>query len=255
MGALFNILVATLGISLIAFIGILTLFLKKKFLNKILLILVALSAGALIGGAFLHLLPKSIQKTGNLLTLFLYLIGGFVLFFILEQFIRWHHCGGKSEEEERKRGHQSGKKPFSYLILFSDTLHNFIDGLVIAASFLVGPAVGLVTTLAIALHEIRQGIGDFGVLVYGVFGKRHALLFNFLTCLTAVIGGLVGFMLAGQIGNAIIYLLPFAAGNFIYIAASDLIPEIKHEDSPTDSLINFVVFLVGIGLMLLVKIL
>ncbi|ODS36665.1 MAG: zinc/iron permease [Candidatus Altiarchaeales archaeon WOR_SM1_86-2] len=245
------ILGSTFLISLIAFVGVLTLFLKEKLLNKILLILVSLSAGALIGGAFLHLLPEAILKTNAdpemVLNIFLYLLLGFCLFFVLEQFIRWHHHHGCHSEE-------CNIKPFSYLILISDGIHNFIDGLIIAGSFVINPAVGIVTTLAVALHEIPQELGDFGVLVYGGFDKVKALFLNFISALTAVIGGICGYFLSSWIEGSAIYLLSFAAGNFIYIASSDLIPEIKHRESLKKSLTHFLVFLIGIGLMLLIKI-
>jgi len=248
---LLYILGSTFLISLIAFVGVLTLFLKEKLLNKILLVLVSLSAGALIGGAFLHLLPEAILKVGAdadaLLNIFLYLLLGFCIFFILEQFIRWHHHHGCHGEE-------CNIKPFSYLILISDGVHNFIDGLIIAGSFVINPSVGIVTTLAVALHEIPQELGDFGVLVYGGFDKTKALFLNFISALTAILGGIAGYFLSAWIEGSAVYLLPFAAGNFIYIAASDLIPEIKHRENLKKSLLHFVVFLSGIGLMLLIKI-
>lgn len=255
MDTLMWILGSTFLISLISFVGALTLFLKEKLLNKILLILVALSAGALIGGAFLHLLPEAIlemsEKSANpdyILNIFLFLLLGFCMFFILEQFIRWHHHHGCHDED-------CDIKPFSYLILLSDGIHNFIDGLIIAGSFVINPAVGVVTTLAVALHEIPQELGDFGVLVYGGFDKFKALLLNFISALTAVFGGIAGYLLYLYMGiESIVYLLPFAAGNFIYIAASDLIPEIKHGENFKKSLTHFAVFLFGIGFMLLVKI-
>ncbi len=242
------IILSTFLISLIAFIGALTLLLKEKLLNKILLALVALSAGALIGGAFLHLLPEAILKVSKekIFSLFLFLLLGFCLFFILEQFFLWHHTHFKDKK---------CKKPVSYLILLSDSIHNFTDGLVIAASFIISIPIGIVTSLAIALHEIPQEIGDFGVLVYGGFGKVKALSLNFLTALTAILGGVIGYLLSGYVGSTILYLLPFAAGNFIYIAASDLIPEIKHKKSLRKSLAYFIVFLLGILLMLLIKLL
>ncbi len=245
MTILFAIILSTFLISLIAFIGVLTLALKEKTLNKILLLLVALSAGALMGGAFLHLLPEAIEQTQNVFNLFLYLILGFCTFFILEFFFLWHH--------HHSVKHKKHKKPVSYLILISDSVHNFIDGLIIAASFIINFHIGIITTLAIALHEIPQEIGDFGVLVYSGFKKSKALFINFLTALTAILGGLVGYFLSGTIGPAIIYILPFAAGNFIYIAASDLIPEIKKIKNIKKSLAYFLVFLLGIILMLLIK--
>jgi len=235
-------------ISLISFVGAITLFLKEELLNKILLILVAFSAGALIGGAFLHLIPEAIEKVGideaALSNLFFYLIFGFCTFFILENFIRWHHHHTMEHPEIM---------PFSYLILVSDSIHNFIDGLIIAASFVVGFPVGVVTALAVALHEIPQEIGDFGVLVYGGIKKARALFLNFLSAIFAIFGGITGFLLSEKIGESIVFLLPFAAGTFIYIASSDLLPEIKHKESLKKSLVHFFVFLLGIVLMLLIK--
>ena len=248
MDILFYILGSTFLISLLAFIGALTLFFKEKLLDKILLILVAFSAGALIGGAFLHLIPEAIAKVGpeenSLLKIFLYLLLGFCLFFVLEQFIRWHHHHATRHPEI---------KSFSYLILISDALHNFIDGLIIAASFIIAVPVGLVTALAVALHEIPQEIGDYGVLVYGGFKRGKALFLNFLSALTVVLGGIAGFLLSEKLGQSIIFLLPLAAGSFIYVASSDLIPEIKHKVSLKKSLVHFFVFLLGIALMLLIK--
>src|SRR4030042_396341 len=180
---LVHILVATFIISLIAFVGVLTLILKEGWLNKALLVLVALSSGALLGGAFLHLLPEAIAEVGAGLDVFLYLLLGFCLFFVLEQFLHWRHQHDETH----------GVKPFTYLILVSDSLHNFIDGLVIAASFVVSYPVGIATTLAVALHEIPQELGDFGVLVYGGLSKTKALTFNYISAITAILGGIVGY--------------------------------------------------------------
>ena len=236
---LLYILGSTFLISLIAFVGALTLVLKENLLRKILSILVSLSAGALIGGAFLHLLPEAILKVDAapdiILNIFLYLLFGFCLFFILEQFISWHHHHHTCHDGD------CGIKPFSYLILISDGIHNFIDGLIIAGSFVINPTVGIVTTLAVALHEIPQELGDFGVLVYGGFDKTKALILNLISALTAVLGGLIGYFLSARIEGLAVYILPFAAGTFIYIAASDLIPEIKSDEKFKKSLIHFLV--------------
>ena len=143
--------------------------------------------------------------------------------------------------------------PFSYLTLISDGIHNFIDGLVMAASFMVNFHIGITTALAIALHEIPQEIGDFGVLVYGGFDKAKALFLNYISAITVVVGGIVGFLMYGWIGESITLLLPFAAGNFIYIASTDLIPEIRFKQSIVKSLTRFTVFLAGIGLMIIIR--
>ncbi len=242
MDVLFLIILATLFISLFSFIGAFALFLKEKLLNKILLPLVSFSAGALMGGAFFHLLPESLQETDNILKIFLFVVLGFLLFFILENYIKWHHHHSLSHP---------GIKPFSYLILISDGIHNFIDGLIIAASFLTSFSTGIASSAAIAMHEIPQEIGDFSVLVYGGFKKKEALILNFLLAIPAIGGGLVGFFLHKLIGDNIIFLLALAAGSFIYISASDLIPEIRHNDQKKQPLGNIIFFLVGLGLMLM----
>jgi zinc and cadmium transporter len=247
MNPLFWILISTFIISLIAWVGCLTLFVKEELMDKVLLVLVALSAGGLMGGAFLHLLPEAIAEVGAsssvTLNLFSYLIIGFCTFFVMEQFIEWYH--------EHSGIHQ--KKPVSYLILISDLFHNFIDGLVIAGSFMVGMDVGLATTLAIAIHEIPQEIGDFGVLVYSGFKRTSALVWNYASAVTAILGGIAGYYLSTTVSGAAILLLPFAAGNFIYIAASDLIPEIKHGVGIRRNLVHFFTFVTGILLMFAIK--
>lgn len=239
---LLYILIATFLISIIAFAGVLTLFLRKELLNKALLVLVAFAAGALIGGAFLHLIPEAVKEANGRSGVFFSIILGFCLFFVLEQFISWHHC--------HKTEHAAS---FSYLILISDSIHNFIDGLIIAASFLASVPLGIATSLAVALHEIPQEIGDFSILVYGGFKKTKALVLNFLSGLIAVAGGIIGFFLVDKIEGSIIFLLPFAAGNFIYIASADLIPEIKQRCPVKKSLPHFIAFLLGIAFMFLIK--
>jgi len=247
MNTFFWIITCSFLISLIAWIGSLTLFIKRELLFHILLVLVAFSAGGMMGGAFLHLIPEAISEIGPssdaTLNLFSYLLLGFCTFFILEQFIEWDH--------EHSDIHK--KKPSSYLVLISDLIHNFIDGVVIAGSFKSGFQVGLVTTLAIALHEIPQELGDFGILVYGGFKSARALILNYASAVTVILGGIAGYYLSSIIDDASVLLLPFAAGNFIYIAASDLIPEIKHGEKMDRNLLHFFVFIIGILLMLGLK--
>ena len=195
-------------------------------------------------------MPEAIIKVGvneaSVLKVFLYLLLGFCIFFVLEQLVRWHHHHVITHPKIM---------PFSYLILISDGIHNFIDGLIIAASFMVDFHIGIVTTLAVALHEIPQEIGDFGVLVYGGFERVRALILNYISAITVIFGGITGYLLYAWIGKSIVFLLPFAAGNFIYIASTDLIPEIRYKESLRKSLVRFCAFLAGMGLMLAVKLL
>ncbi len=241
MSTLIWIIGATLIVSLIAFIGIISFAVKSKLLNKILLRLVGFSAGALMGGAFIHLLPEALENNGHEI-LFSVLVG-FSLFFLMERFLKWHHC-------------HKGKCPvhtFTYMNLFGDGVHNFIDGLIIAAGFLVNIPFGIVTTIAIIAHEVPQEIGDFAILVYGGFTKFKALFYNFLSALVAVVGAVFGYFLSTIAEGFVPFLIPFAAGGFIYIAASDLIPELHKEVDLKKSVLSFVFFLIGIFFVYIIK--
>jgi zinc and cadmium transporter len=191
-----------------------------------------------MGGAFLHLLPESVELREGL-DVFLFVLVGFALFFLIEKVLHWRHCH-KGECQVHT---------FTYMNLIGDSIHNFIDGLIMATSFVISIPLGMTTTMAIALHEIPQEIGDFGVLIYGGFTKKKALILNFLTALTAVLGGLIGFFISNMVENVKLFILPFAAGGFLYIAASDLIPEIRKETSLKKSMIYFGIFILGIFIM------
>lgn len=229
-------------VSLISFIGVFTLAMRKKKLQECLVILIGFSAGGLIGGAFFNLLPEALGKLTIDMT-FIFVITGFVAFFILEKVLHWRHCHDQSCQIH----------PFVYLNLIGEAVHNFIDGLVIISSFFIDPMVGFTTTIAIALHEIPQEIGDFGVLVYGGFSRKKALLFNFLSALTAIVGVIFGYFLFEYTNLAAIYLLPIAAGGFLYIAASDLMPEMHKENDVKKSFISFAFFMLGIIMMFFLR--
>jgi zinc and cadmium transporter len=236
------IFVACLIISLCVWVAILLLALKPKTLQSITILLVALSAGALMGGAFTHLLPEA-SEVLDINTVYLIVLIAFIFFFLMEKVLFWRHC-------------HNGVCPvhtFGYMNLVGDSIHNFIDGLVIASTFLIDFNLGVVTTLAIALHEIPQEIGDFGVLIHAGFSHKKALIVNYLVALTVVLGGIVGYFTSFYLKDVISYLLPFAAGGFIYIAASDLMPEIKKEANNKKSLLAFLIFVAGIALMYLFK--
>ena len=242
MSQLLQITLACLSISFCVFVALFPLYLKKEVLVRLKLFLVSLSAGALIGGAFLHLLPKASEKI-DAETLFLLTLSAFVFFFFMEKLLYWRHC-----HQDHCPIHT-----FGYMNLFGDSLHNFIDGLVIASSFSVSWQLGITTTLAVALHEIPQEIGDFGVLIHAGFNKKKALAWNYLVALTVVLGGITGYFLLSCTEKLIPYLLPFAAGGFIYIASSDLMPEIRKEKVLAKSIGNFLIFIMGIFLMFLIK--
>ncbi len=236
------ILASTFLVSLISLIGIFTLTIKDNLLQKILFGFIGFSAGALIGGAFLHILPEALEKAKSTVV-FYYLILGIVLFFLMEKYLHWRHCHNGVCEIHA----------FTYLNLVGDGFHNFIDGMVIAASFIVSLKLGIVTTLAVILHEIPQELGDFGVLVYGGFSKQKALVYNFISALMAIFGAIIGYFISDFAKGFSNFILPLTAGGFIYIASSDLIPEIHKENNLRRSNLAFIAFLLGIILMALAK--
>lgn len=233
-------LVSVVVVSLISFVGLFTFSIRLETLKKILLYFVSFSAGGLLGGAFIHLIPEAFEKGIGLTVSFNVLIG-IIIFFVVEKFIHWRHCHIPTSKDH--------PHPFAYMNLLGDMVHNFIDGLIIAASYLVSIPLGIATTLAVIFHEIPQEIGDFGVLLHGGFSKKRALLMNFLTALTAVIGAIVALIISGIAGNLTIFLIPFAAGGFIYIASSDLIPELHKESAPKKSAIQLFFIILGIAVM------
>jgi zinc and cadmium transporter len=229
------------AMSTIALVGSLTLVLREVTLKKLLLPWVALAAGTLLGGALLHMIPAAVDKLGNHLALYVWILLGFALFFGFEQFLHWHHCHRAPSEHQ----------PLTYLILLADALHNFIGGLAVAGAFLIDIRVGISAWVAAAAHEIPQELGDFGILIHGGWTKGRALLYNLVSALTFLLGGLIAY--SASLTTDITFLLPFAAGNFLYIAAADLIPEIKHEVSALRQVVHFMAFLVGIILLLVVR--
>lgn len=223
-------------------VGAFALFLNEKFLDKILVLLVGFSAGGLIGGAFLHILPETLEQYQNN-NIFIYVIAGFIFFLILEKYFYWRHC------------HKGvcDVHAFTYLNLIGDGIHNFTDGLVIGTSFALNIQFGIVTTLVIAFHEIPQEIGDFAVLVYGGFKKTKALFYNFISALTCVLGTIIGYPLSSNIKDFSMYVLPIVAGGFIYIAACDLIPEIHKQTNQKRSVFSTIAFLCGILFIILAR--
>jgi zinc and cadmium transporter len=235
------IFISGLMMSSIALVGSVTLFLSEKTLSKIISPLVALSAGSLLGGAFFHMLPETIEKSGNNLNIYVWLMAGFFLFLFLEQFLHWQHSHNPNL-----------KQPLTYMILVADGLHNFIGGLGVASAFIMDFRVGLVTWIAAAAHEIPQELGDFGILIHGGWERKKALLFNFLSALTFLIGGLVTYFVSFHLN--LDFLVPFAAGNFIYIAASDLIPEIKQHIGLKTNAIHLFFVLLGLVVLYGIKV-
>jgi len=241
--ALLWIVGSGLLMSAIALVGSVTLLLSERTLKLVLLPLVAFAAGSLLGGAFFHMIPAGLAAGISDLRVYTLLLAGFAVFFGLEQFLHWHHCN---------RAEADCKKPLTYLILIGDGLHNFLGGLAVAGTFLIEIRLGVVTWFAAAAHEVPQELGDFGVLVHGGWERRQALFYNVLSALTFLLGGIVAYVASFRLDVS--FLVPFAAGNFLYIGASDLIPEIKGHRNLQVNIVHFVAFCMGAAFMLWVKV-
>jgi len=218
-------LVSVVIVSLISLVGIFTLTINENILKRALLLLVSFAAGALLGDVFIHLLPEVVKESGFTIEVSLYILFGILIFFILEKFIQWRHC---------------------------HSLHNLIDGMIIAGSYLASVPLGIATTIAVVLHEIPQEMGDFGVLLHGGFNKARALLFNFITALTAVLGAVIALVIGSNIENFSLVAISITIGGFIYIAGSDLIPEMHKTSVPASkSVAQLIAFVGGMFVMLL----
>jgi zinc and cadmium transporter len=235
---LIYIIISTFLISLLSMVGLIFMFANRKFVHKIVMLLISLSAGTLMGGTFLHLLPEA-SETMESDQLFMIVLFSFIFFYIVERVLHWRHC-----HHDDCKVHS-----FGYMNLIGDGIHNFMDGMIIASAFVTDIRLGIITSVAIAMHELPQEIGDFGVLIKAGFSKKRAFFFNFLTSLTALVGALLAYSLSGRVDNLASYMLPIAAGGFIYIAASDLLPEIRKEENMPKAILSFIVFMIGIILM------
>jgi len=243
MESLFSSLLSVLIVSLLSLSGIFLIFLNKKTSQKINLLLVSFAIGALLGDTFIHLLPESFKNLNSLTVSFL-TIGGLLIFFVLEKILRWHHCHEINCCSDHKPNH------IIALNIFGDNIHNLIDGMLIAASFMVDTRLGLFTSFAVLLHEIPQEIGDFAVLIHGGLSIKKAILYNLFSASSAFLGVFLVFILGTKITFLSNYLLSVTAGGFIYLAASDLIPELHRHDPPiSHSLLQLLFIIFGVLLM------
>jgi zinc and cadmium transporter len=238
MNDLVAILASVTVVSLISFVGVIFIGLKESLLRRIVMALVGFASGTLLGGAFFDLLPEAVNMINPPITIFYFVTLGIIVFFCIEKFLYWRHC-----HEEECQVHT-----FAYISLVGDGVHNFIDGMIIAATFVISFELGFITTLAVISHEIPQEIGDFGVLIYGGLSKRKALTYNFISALTAILGAIVTYYVVYLRSNYTL-LVPFAAGGFIYIAATDLMPELHKKSHAGESIIQLLSILLGLGLM------
>lgn len=234
------IVVSGVLMSSLALAGGVTLALRERTFRRLVLPLVALAAGALLGGALFHLLPRSIERLGNTPVVYGWLAAGLVSFFLLEQYLHWHHC------------HRSlaAHRPVGSMILLADGLHNMIGGLAVGSAFVVDTRLGIITWLVTAGHEIPQEFGDFGILVHSGWEPYRALGYNLLSALPFLVGGVVAYALAGRVD--VTYLVPFAAGNFLYIAVADLLPEVAASEGAREKVVHAAAFACGMATLYVV---
>ena len=252
-------------------IGLFMISIREKTLDNILFILVAFATGTILASALFDLIPESIHHLEELNSsgagiaenlVFVFIIFGFVIFFVIERFIYWFHghahekdnklvCyTGLGESENYSLSQSSGVKSFALLNLIGDGLHNFLDGIIIMVAFLSGTKSGIIITLAVVFHEFPQEIGDFGILLYGGFSKKKALFFNFLSGMIALLGGLTAFILSDNVEIFNLFFLAFSGGGFLYIASTELMPELIKEKDLKKSIIQALIFLCGIILII-----
>ena len=240
-------LVSVILVSLLSLIGLAFISFSEEKLKQIIFVMVSLAVGGLFGDAFIHLLPESFEKLDTKLEASLYVLAGIFVFFILEKFLRWRH------EHVLASGHSI--HPVGYMNLLADGAHNFIDGMIIGASYLVSLHVGIATTMAVVFHEIPHELGNFFILLYAGFTKTRALFFNFLSAVFAILGTIIALLVGSTVENFSSVMAPLAAGGFIYIAGSDLVPELNKESKLGKSVVQLLAIGLGVGLMLLLDIL
>ena len=254
----------------LSLIGLFMISVKEKVLDNLLFILVAFGTGTILATALFSLIPEALHHLeelnaeGGALSeslLFMVVIIGFIVFFIIERFIYWFH--GHAHEKENQFVCYSDKtgiideleergniKSFVILNLLGDGLHNFLDGIIIMVGFLSGITNGIIITLAVLFHELPQEVGDFGILLYGGFTKKKALLFNFISAMVALLGGLLAYFLANTIEEFNFFILAFSGGGFLYIACTELMPELIKQKDLKKSVIQTIIFLCGLALII-----
>lgn len=250
---LFQIIFATVIVSLISLVGIFTVYRKKSNYKPIIKMIISLAAGSLLAITFLDLLPESLDEYSNPHTIMTVTLLSFLLFFLLEKFWHWHHC--RCIHDDGHDHDHEDKKNLIYTNLIGDGIHNFTDGFLIASAFMLNFHLGIVTTFAVILHEIPQEISDFGILLYGGFTRSKAILFNLLSALTAIIGGIASYLFGQNFQEYIPLMAAFAAGNFIYLASADLIPELQHEKNPKKVWQHTAWLMAGVAIIFILKIL
>ncbi|GMQ94899.1 MAG: hypothetical protein BMS9Abin13_009 [Patescibacteria group bacterium] len=255
---LLYIVLATIAEMIVALAGIFFVFLGSEKLKRYLPYFISFSVGTFLAVVFLNILPEA-MKYSSPDTILSYTLAGFLFFLLLSRFLHWYH-----HHEKRECSPEDGSskcvrvddtrvsiKASGYLVLAGDFIHNFIDGIIIALAFLADVNIGIVTTIAVLFHEFPQEVADFFILINAGFSKKKALLFNFLVSSTTLVGAVITYFLAVNIDKFIGPALGLVAGNFLYIAASDLIPELqaRHGAGTGSTIRQFSLILLGVFIM------
>ncbi len=240
------ILAATIIVSLLAFSGVFLLKIKRTHLAIVLPLVVSFAAGVMLGDVFIHIAPESAAALGDT-GVFFYLLFGVVAFLIIEKLLLWHHHKGAHID-----AHEAKLTPA--MVLIGDGAHNFFDGVIIAASFLNNFNLGVLSTFAIILHEIPQEIGDFGVLLSTGLKPKKVILYTFVAQLTAIAGGLITYFFLTNLAQFTQLFLPIAGGGLLYIATSDIIPELNKEVKLKENLFQIIALVLGITVMYYLKV-
>jgi zinc and cadmium transporter len=248
MGSELLSIASVVGVSLVSFIGLLCLSLDEVRLRRLSTILISFAAGSLLGDAFIHFFPSSFSSLRAPLRQSLLVLGGIMAFFMAEKFMRHRH----GAFHVRGEGVPRGKPELAAINLIGDAVHNFIDGILIGASYLAGPGLGVATTMAVLFHEIPQELGDFSILIHSGLKPRKAILLNFASGTVAIIGTVCA-LLAGSLARETVVsvLIPVTAGGFVYLALADLLPELQHDRTPFSLLTQTGLMALGIAVMAL----
>ena len=238
-----NLIPIFVAISIVSLISVLTIFPLAYFFKhkKVIKLFVAFAAGALIGDVFLHMIPEMAEhhfEAAHSLAI----IAGIIGLFMFEQIFHWRHCHNEFTDKHK---HSS----IAVSSLAADFFHNFIDGVLIASSFFIDVELGMATTLAVVFHELPQEIGDFAILINSNMEKKKAILFNFLTSLSAFLGAFLFILFSSKLLDLTEYIIAFGGGAFLYLAIADLLPEIKHEDCNSGIFFKLLFFILGVAIM------
>jgi zinc and cadmium transporter len=239
-------LVSVGAVSLVSLAGLVTLSLDEARTRRLAAFLVSFAVGALLGDAFIHLIPEAFKQDSVRLRPSLLILGGMLLFFVVEKLLRHEHGVLHRYHHPEASTHPE----LAAVNILGDAIHNFIDGVLIAGSYLVSPALGLATTVAVLFHEIPQELGDFGILIHSGLSVRRAVLLNLASASAAILGTVAGLLLGAMSGSVITtVLIPVTAGGFVYIAAADLIPELQHDRSGRGLALQVGLISLGMGAM------